>query len=82
MARSDGALYSSFLDNTSDGLEDDENAAEEDENGHGFLLPDNVERGFEFVGDLDGQDVSTGFGSYFDEIKKKVVYFHDMDEVL
>ncbi|KAI8345728.1 hypothetical protein B0O80DRAFT_504079 [Mortierella sp. GBAus27b] len=65
MVRSDGALYSPLLDNTSDGLEDDENAAEEDENGHGFLLPDSVERRFKFVGDLDGQDW------VWDEIKKK-----------
>ncbi|KAF8949053.1 hypothetical protein BGZ46_005208, partial [Entomortierella lignicola] len=64
-----------FLDNNTDELDDDQlDVAEEDEsNGQDFLLPDKVEREFNFVGNLDGLDLATGFEPFFTEVKKKAV---------
>ncbi|KAF9190294.1 hypothetical protein BGZ49_003717 [Haplosporangium sp. Z 27] len=73
-----------FLDNNTDELDDDQlDVTEEDKsNGQDFLLPDKVEREFNFVGNLDGLDLATGFESFFAEVKKKVVYIEDADEAL
>ncbi|KAG0172889.1 hypothetical protein DFQ29_008198 [Apophysomyces sp. BC1021] len=78
-------LPNPFLDNNTYESDDDGQlgAAEEDENnGQDFLLPDKVEREFNFVGNLDGLELATGFKSFFAEVKKKTVYIEYMDEAL
>ncbi|KAG0320828.1 hypothetical protein BG000_003445 [Podila horticola] len=74
MIQSGCTLPNPFLDDNTDEPDDDEqlDAAEEDENnGQDFLLPDRVEREFNFVGELDGFDLSTGFKPFFADVKKK-----------
>ncbi|KAK3836508.1 MAG: hypothetical protein JOS17DRAFT_772017 [Linnemannia elongata] len=85
MIQSGDILPNPFLDNSTYEPDDDEqlDAAEEDENnGQDFLLPDKVEREFDFVGNLDELDLATGFKPFFAEVKKKAVYIEDTDEAL
>ncbi|KAG0059740.1 hypothetical protein BGZ89_000157 [Linnemannia elongata] len=85
MIQSGDTLPNPFLDNNADEPDDDEqlDAAEEDEDdGQDFLLPDKIEREFDFVGNLDGWDLATGFKPFFAEVKKKAVYIEATDEAL
>ncbi|KAF9342659.1 hypothetical protein BGX26_007080, partial [Mortierella sp. AD094] len=85
MIQSGGTLPNPFQDGAdeqeedgsqSDTTEDDENNSED------FLLPDKIDRRFNFVGDLDGLDLASEFEAFFGEAKKKAVYIEDTDEVL
>ncbi|KAF9313232.1 hypothetical protein BGZ91_006334 [Linnemannia elongata] len=85
MTQSGYTLPNPFLDNNTDEPDDDEqlDAVEEDENnGQDFLLPDKVEREFDFIGNLDGLDLAIGFKPFFAAVKKKAVYIEDTDEAL
>ncbi|KAF9118177.1 hypothetical protein BGW39_001416 [Mortierella sp. 14UC] len=88
MTQSGYTLPNPFLDNNTDEPDDDEqlDAVEEDENnGQDFLLPDKVEREFDFVGNLDGLDLAIGFKPFFAAVKKKALIAdknYDRTEIL
>ncbi|KAF9092104.1 hypothetical protein BGX27_001894 [Mortierella sp. AM989] len=85
MIQSGYILPNPFLDNNTDEPADDEqlDAVEEDENnGQDFLLPDNVEREFDFFGNLHGLDLAIGFKPFFAAVREKVVHIEDTDEAL
>ncbi|KAF9307716.1 hypothetical protein BG003_000308 [Podila horticola] len=86
MIQSGGTIPNPFQEDNTDELEEDDeqlDAAEEDENnGQDFLLPDKVEQELNFVGELDGLELASGFEPFFVEVKKKAVYIEDTDEVL
>ncbi|KAF8928396.1 hypothetical protein BGZ58_009680 [Dissophora ornata] len=70
-----------FQDNE-DESEEDEDSVDEAEEDNNILLPDSTEQEFQFSAVLDGIDMALGFRSLFNDVKKKTVYIHDMDQAL
>lgn len=74
MVQSGDTLSNPFLDDNTDEPDDDDQldtAGEDENNGQDFLLPDKVEREFNFVGDLDGLDLAIGFKPFLPRSKKE-----------